>query len=657
MADEKKPIIFSIDDDPQVLRSIRRDLRSEYKKEYRIISTSSANEALESLEELKKKGEDIALFLSDQRMPEMLGVDFLEKARPYYPDAKRVLLTAYSDTEAAIKAINEVQLDYYLMKPWNPPEEKLFPVINDLLDQWHIAHFPEFRGIKLVGYQYSPKSHKIKDFLAGNLRPYQWIDIESNDKGEELLQLHQLDRKQLPAVFFEDGSFLADPDIQQLAARIGLQPKAQSDLYDVVIIGAGPAGLAAGVYGGSEGLKTLLIERRAPGGQAGTSSRIENYLGFPRGLSGAELTHRAITQATRFGIEFLSPQEVTGLEMDGNYKKLKLAGGNTLLTKSVVITTGVDYRKLPAEGVDNFTGAGIYYGAAMTEANACRNKEVYIVGGGNSAGQGAVYLAQFAEKVNILIRKPDLRASMSSYLIDQIDGIDNIEVHGRRQVKEAIGDNRLEKLVIENLDSKDCFEVTADALFIFIGARPHTDWLEQHLLRDEKGFLETGKELFRYEAFKKNWKQQREPYLLETSLPGVFAAGDVRSGAMNRVASAVGEGVYEPCFRGVNCSLGPFVAHSGVHRHRNEVMSENRPRRSIARNRKARHTYEILETLEAGIVLVGTEVKSLRGGKVNLTEASAVVRSTAVRSTGCGGSSRPRGSRSCRWRCSSAVRT
>ncbi len=542
MAEEKKPIIFSIDDDPQVLRSIRRDLRTQFKKKYRIVSTVSADEALQSLEELKKKGEDIALFISDQRMPEMPGVDFLERAKTFYPEAKRVLLTAYSDTAAAIKAINDVQLDYYLMKPWDPPEEKLYPVLNDLLEEWHINHLPEFRGIRMVGYQYSPKSHKIKDFLAGNLRPYQWIDVESNPKGEELLTLHMVDRKQLPAVFFEDGSYLTDPDIQTLASKVGLQPEAQSDLYDVVIIGAGPAGLAAGVYGGSEGLKTLLIERRAPGGQAGTSSRIENYLGFPNGLSGSELARRALTQAIRFGIEFMSPQEVVDIQIEGNYKKITLATGSTILSRSIVITTGVDYRKLPASGADNFTGAGIYYGAAMTEANACRNKSVYIVGGGNSAGQGAVYLAQFARKVNILIRKPDLSSSMSSYLIDQISTIDNIEVQGRRQVKEAIGDGRLEKLIIENMEDQSCYEAEADALFIFIGARPLTDWLSQKLIRNAKGFIETGKELFQYEEFKKTWKQMRDPYLLETSLPGVFAAGDVRAGAMNRVASAVGEG-------------------------------------------------------------------------------------------------------------------
>jgi len=543
MATDKKPIIFSIDDDPQVLRSLRRDLRSEYKKEYRIISTESTDEALEAIVELKKKGEEVALFLSDQRMPDMLGVEFLEKAKELYPKAKRVLLTAYSDTEAAIKAINDVQLDYYLMKPWNPPQEKLYPILNDLLDEWQVEYQPTFKGIRVLGYQYSPKSHQIKDFLAGNLIPYQWQDVETNETAQELVQLHAIETKSLPAIFFEDESFLLDPSIQEVASKIGFSPIAQSDLYDVVIIGAGPAGLAAAVYGGSEGLKTLLVEKRAPGGQAGTSSRIENYLGFPKGLSGAELTRRAITQATRFGIEFLSPQEVVNIERDGNYKILTLADGSKINTKSVIITTGVDYRKLPAEGVDDFTGAGIYYGAAMTEANACRDQEVFIVGGGNSAGQGAVYLAQFAKKVTILIRKPDLTSSMSSYLIDQIDSIPNIEVHGYRQVVRACGKNgRLEQLILENLQDHSTFTVNANALFIFIGARPVTNWLGELFIRNKKGFLETGKDVQRYPDFKKVWKIDREPFLLETCQPGIFAAGDVRAGAMNRVASAVGEG-------------------------------------------------------------------------------------------------------------------
>ncbi|WP_421947352.1 FAD-dependent oxidoreductase [Phaeodactylibacter xiamenensis] len=542
MANNSKPIIFSVDDDPQVLRSLKRDLRNAYKEDYRIISTESANEGLEALDALKKKGEEVALFISDQRMPEMLGVEFLERARPLYPEAKRVLLTAYSDTDAAIKAINDVQLDYYFLKPWDPPKERLYPVLNDLLEEWQVGFKPKFRGIRVVGYNYSPKSHQVKDFLAGNLLPYQWLDIETSPEAKELLNLHDIPAKTLPAVFFEDGSAIADPTVQAIAAKIGLHPNAKSDLYDVVIVGAGPSGLAAAVYGGSEGLKTLLIERRAPGGQAGTSSRIENYLGFPKGLSGSELARRAITQATRFGVEFLSPQEVSSISTDGQYKTIHLADGSTINTRAVVITTGVDYRKLPAEGAADLTGAGIYYGAAMTEANACREKEVYIVGGGNSAGQGAVYLSQFAKTVRILIRKPDLTATMSSYLIDQINAIPNIEVHGRRQVLQAKGNEHLESLLLENMEDQSGYEVPADALFIFIGARPYTDWLDGQIIRNQKGYLKTGNDLMADPAFAKVWKRDREPFLLETCVPGIFAAGDVRAGAMNRVASAVGEG-------------------------------------------------------------------------------------------------------------------
>ncbi len=542
MSEDKKPILFSVDDDPQVLRSLRSDLRQAFREEYRIMSTTSAREALETLPELKKKGEVVALLLSDQRMPEMEGVTFLEQARKVFPDARRVLLTAYSDTDAAIKAINEVQLDYYLMKPWDPPTEKLYPILTDLLDEWHLNYKPEFQGIRVAGYQYSPKSHEIKDFLSGNLRPYQWLDVESNPKAAELLALHGLDHRQLPVVFFENGDYLAAPDSRALAARIGLNPNAKSDLYDVIIVGAGPAGLAAAVYGGSEGLHTLLIEKRAPGGQAGTSSRIENYLGFPKGLSGADLSQRALAQVTRFGVEFLSPQEVVKIELDGNYKKLTLSDGNHLFSKSLIITTGVDYRRLQAPGADNFTGAGVYYGAAMTEANACRNKKVFVVGGGNSAGQGAVYLSQFATQVTILIRRDDLHATMSSYLIDQINAIPNIIVAGQREVLEACGQGRLEKLIIQRTDDGSTYETDADALFIFIGAKPLTEWLDGKLLRDEKGFLLTGRDLILQDNFTKIWKQEREPFLLETSISGIFAAGDVRSGAMNRVASAVGEG-------------------------------------------------------------------------------------------------------------------
>lgn len=542
MASDKKPIIFSIDDDPQVLRSLKNDLRNAYKNEYRILSTDSPLEALKSLPDLKKQGETVALFLSDQRMPNMLGVEFLEQAKTYFPEAKRVLLTAYSDTEAAIRAINNVGLDHYLIKPWDPPSEKLYPVIDKLLDQWQNNYIPEFHGIRLIGYQYVPKSHEIKDFLAGNLFPYQWLDIESDERAKEWLALHKLETKDLPVVLLEDGTPLINPSTSELATKLGLATQATQETYDVVIIGAGPAGLAAAVYGGSEGLKTLLIERRAPGGQAGTSSRIENYLGFPDGLSGSDLTRRAITQATRLGAEFLSSTGVDKIEIEGNYKKLTLRDGNQINTKSVIIATGVDYRKLPAKGADQFTGAGVYYGAATTEANACRDKQIYVVGGGNSAGQGAVYLSQFANKVHIVIRREDLTATMSSYLIDQIKALPNIEILGKTEVVEALGHESLECIVLENVETKETRQVKADSLFIFIGTRPASEWLPSNILMDDKGFIETGKELKQYPQFKSIWKRQREPFLLETCQPGIFAAGDVRAGAMNRVASAVGEG-------------------------------------------------------------------------------------------------------------------
>lgn len=542
MATQKQPVILAIDDDEQVLRALARDLRGAYKKQYRVMSTTSVSEALDALKELKAKNETVALFVSDQRMPEMGGVDFLEKTKPLFPDAKRVLLTAYSETSAAIKAINDVKLDYYLLKPWDPPEEKLFPVLTGLLDDWQSSYRPDFDGIKLAGYQFSPKSHDIKDFLAGNLFPYQWLDIETNEKASDLLTLHQLERKDLPVMFFEDGTVLGQPSLQQIAAKLGLAPKAIQALYDVVIIGAGPAGLAAAVYGASEGLKTLLIERRAPGGQAGTSSRIENYLGFPAGLSGADLSRRAITQAQRLGAEFLVPQEVADIKVQDNYKLLTLADGNTITARSVVISTGVEYRKSEAKGIENFTGAGVYYGAAMTEAAACRDKDVYIVGGGNSAGQAAMYLSQMARRVTIVIRREDLSATMSQYLIDQIAGTPNIELAGKSEVIEVCGGDRLEQLILQHAETKETRTVPAAALFVFIGAKPVTDWLKLDVIKDKRGFLETGRELVKYDAFKTSWKLQREPLPLETCIAGIFAAGDVRATAMNRVASAVGEG-------------------------------------------------------------------------------------------------------------------
>lgn len=544
----KKPILLAVDDDPQVIRAVSRDLRKKYKSDYRIISTESAIEALETLVEFKNQGQEVALFLSDQRMPEMLGVEFLEKARNIYPNAKRVLLTAYSDTNAAIQAINEVQLDYYLMKPWDPPEEKMYPVLDDLLDDWQSHYIPEFKGMKVIGYQFSPKSHVLKDYLAANLFPYRWYDVETSEEGQSLLTNNAIESKDLPALFFEDGSYLVDPKIEEVAGKLGLNPKASADMYDVVIIGAGPAGLAASVYGASEGLKTLLIERKAPGGQAGTSSRIENYLGFPAGLSGSDLTRRAISQATRLGTEFLTPSEVLEIKNRDQYKIIVLKDGSELMSKSVVITTGVDYRKLETPGIEKFTGAGVYYGAATTEANSCRNKEVFVVGGGNSAGQGAMYLSQFAEKVYLMIRKEDLSATMSAYLIEQIKNTKNIELLSHSEIIEASGSDRLESLTIRNNAQGIEKSMKADALFIFIGARPYTDWMQESIKKDQKGFLITGRDLFNQKDFKAHWKLEREPYLLETNTPGIFAAGDVRSGAMNRVASAVGEGAMSISF-------------------------------------------------------------------------------------------------------------
>ena len=482
------------------------------------MNTTSAKEALEVIGDLKKKGEDVALFLSDQRMPEMNGVDFLERAKKVYPLAKRVLLTAYSDIDAAVKAINDVQLDFYLTKPWDPPQEKLYPTLNDLLDEWQIQHIPEFKGIRVVGYQYSPKAHAVKDFLSGNLIPYQWLNYKEEEKAKELMELAEIKESELPVVFFEDGSYIISPSMTDLGQKIGLKSKAAETMYDVVIIGAGPAGMAAAVYGGSEGLKTLLIEKHSPGGQAGTSSRIENYLGFPKGLSGAELTRRAITQATRFGIEFLSPQTVVGVETQDQYKIVKLEDGGTINAKSVIITTGVQYRKLQAEGINDFTGAGIYYGAATTEAQTCRGKDAYIVGGGNSAGQAAMYLANFAERVFIVIRKPDLTSSMSQYLIHQIEETENITVLSESVVCAAQGDGNLESITIINAETNAEENRPAGALMIFIGAKPYTSWTGEGIMKDDRGFVIPGNQLTKQEGLKRIWKLEREPFLLETSI-------------------------------------------------------------------------------------------------------------------------------------------
>lgn len=544
----KLPIIFSIDDDPQVLQAIQQDLRKQYRKQYRIMCTSSAREALDALTELKKKGEQVALFLSDQRMPDMTGVEFLVQARKVYPDAKRALLTAYSDIDAAVRSINEVQLDYYIAKPWDPPEEKLYPVLDDLLSDWQANYRPPFEGLKLVGYQFSPQSHELKDFLAGNLFPYQWLDIENNPDAQPLLDLHTITTTELPAVLFEDGTVLRRPTISDLGERLGLTPRASHGLYDLAIIGAGPAGLAAAVYGGSEGLRTILVDKRAPGGQAGTSSRIENYLGFPNGLSGADLTRRAISQAKRFEVEFLAPQEVVEIKSVGQYKHIHMSDGSEVVARAIILSTGVAYHKLENESLDRFTGAGVYYGAATTEAYAFKGQPVYIVGGGNSAGQGAMYLSRTASEVFICIRRSSLAETMSQYLIDQIEQTPNIRVLPCTEVVEAMGNERMECLVLEDMNTHERQTVQAAGLFIFIGTKPLTDWIAMNILKDPKGFIATGRDLVKYTEFKKVWTLNREPFLLETCSPGIFAAGDVRSGAMNRVASAVGEGAMAVSF-------------------------------------------------------------------------------------------------------------
>ncbi|WP_017730571.1 FAD-dependent oxidoreductase [Nafulsella turpanensis] len=539
----KLPYIIAVDDDQQVLESVTRDLRSEYGEKYRIISTTDPQEALDALGDIKNKKETVALFVADQRMPEMDGVEFLGKALKKFPEARRVLLTAYSDTEAAIKAINDVQLDYYFVKPWDPPEEKLYPVLEGLLADWQATHTQEFEGIKVIGYQFSPRSHEIKNFLASNLIPYQWLDMQSHKAAGELQEEYECSEQDLPLIIFEDGSALCNPDLQELARKIGLQLNASESLYDVVIIGAGPAGLAAAVYGGSEGLRTLVVEKHSPGGQAGSSSRIENYLGFPRGVSGAELTRRALSQVSRFGVEILAPQEVKDVEIKGNYKLITLSDETVVKTRSIIIATGVNYRKLKVDGLNGFNGAGIYYGGSMAEAPMCRQKNIFIVGGGNSAGQAAMYLSQYARKVVILIRKENLGSSMSRYLIDQIEGTPNIEVWGNTEVEGALGEEKLEGLkLVNNQEDRHWTEEEVGALFIFIGAKPCTHWLPFNIITNKKGYIETGRDLVRYPDYSKFWKLKREPYLLETCGAGIFAAGDVRAGAMNRVASAVGEG-------------------------------------------------------------------------------------------------------------------
>ena len=537
-----RPALLTVDDDPQVLRALERDLRRHYGREYRIIGASSGEAALDALDELQRRDEPVALLLSDQRMPTMSGVEFLEEARRRFPEAKRVLLTAYADTEAAIRAINAVRLDYYLLKPWDPPDEQLYPVLGDLLDEWRAGFRPPYRGLRVIGPRWSPASHEMRDFLARNQVPYRWLDVETDPEAAKVIEAEGAEGSRLPLLIFGDGSRLEAPSLREVADKVGLKTQATRPFYDLVIVGGGPAGLAAAVYGASEGLRTMLVEREAPGGQAGMSSRIENYLGFPVGLSGADLARRAVAQATRFGVEIVTPQEVCELRVDGLTRVVRLTDGSELASHALIVATGVSYRRLDAPGVERLTGAGVYYGAAMTEAISCSDEEVVIVGGANSAGQAAMYFARYAAKVTMLTRSP-LAKSMSHYLIEQIASMPNIVVRTRAKEAAANGDYRLTAITVADTETGAEEELVANSLFIFIGAEPRTDWLGPAVLRDRRGFVLTGQDLpHDANGHIRGWPLERPPMMLETSLPGVFAAGDVRHASIKRVASSVGEG-------------------------------------------------------------------------------------------------------------------
>lgn len=538
----KLPFIIIVDDDEQVLRAIQRDIRNKYHNEYRISATDSVNEAFELIKELKLKNETIALFISDQRMPEMEGVAFLEKTKEIYPTAKLVLLTAYSDIDVAIRAINNLKLDYYLLKPWNPPEEKLYPALDDLLDEWQAQYKPDHEGIRIIGFQWSPKSHRLKEFLSGNLIPYLWMDVESSADAEKYLISADVKLEGLPLVVLKDGTWITDPSLPDLAQHIGLQQTASQKMYDVLIIGGGPAGLAASVYGSCEGLKTILIEKSNPGGQASSSARIENYLGFPTGLSGADLSRRAITQTLRFGTEILTPKTVKSVRLQDGYKITEMTDGSEIHSKTVIIATGVEYTKLGIPGLEKFTGAGVYYGAASVEAHACKDEIIYIVGGGNSACQAAMHMCKFAKEVNILIRRDSIKNTAANYLAESIIKTPNIKVHPHTEVASVEGDKVLEKITLKDSNTAEEITVTAKALFIYIGAKPGTSWLNNIVLKDEKGFIITGNDLLKEKSFNACWKLDRKPLLPETSVPGIFASGDVRSTALTGISSAVGEG-------------------------------------------------------------------------------------------------------------------
>jgi thioredoxin reductase (NADPH) len=541
-----KPVLLAVDDDAEVLRAVERDLRRRYGERYRVLRADSGATALEALQGLKRRDVPVGLLLADQRMPQMTGVEFLGQAMGFYPDAKRVLLTAYADTDAAIRAINEARIHHYLLKPWDPPEEHLYPVLDDLLADWMAASFrPPFEGVRVLGTRWSPHSYAVRDFLARSQAPYQWIDVETAQQIAEVRRLVEAvgaETSSLPVVLFPDGSSLAHPSTAQLAEKLGLRVRPEMAFYDLVIVGGGPAGLAAAVYGASEGLRTVLIEMEAPGGQAGMSSRIENYLGFPSGLSGGDLARRAVAQARRFGVEILAPQQITAVRVEGTSRIVKLAEGSDIGCKVLLIATGVSYRKLNVPGAERLQGSGVYYGSAMTEAMSSKDEDVYIIGGANSAGQAAMYFSKYARRVVMLVRGESLSASMSQYLIDQIKKTPNIQVETGARVVEVHGDQRLEAISIHCGDSNETEKVPANSLFVFIGAEPNTDWLADVVERDERGFILTGADLVRDGKRPQGWPLSRDPYWTETSVPGIFAAGDVRHGSVKRVASGVGEG-------------------------------------------------------------------------------------------------------------------
>lgn len=536
-----RPVLLAVDDDPDVLRAVERDLRKKYSDRYRVMSADSGPSALNVLSKLAQRSEPVALLLADHRMPRMTGIEFLTAAIRQFPDVRRVLLTAYADTEAAIGAINVVKLDHYLLKPWDPPERNLYPVLDDLLDQWSDSYRPPFEGIRVIGTRWSPRCYEVREFLARYQIPYQWLDIESAEAKTIQASIGS-EQAALPLVILADGTTLADPSLGDLADRVGLRTRSQSKFFDLVIVGGGPAGLAAAVYGASEGLKTVIVEREAPGGQAGLSSRIENYLGFPSGLSGTDLARRAVAQARRFGTEILAPQEVKKVRSEGPYRIVTLADNSELSCHAMVIATGVQWRKLNIPGIERLQGAGVYYGAGSTEALSCRDEEVYIIGGANSAGQAAMNFARYARHVCMLVRGSSLGATMSKYLIDDIGRTPNIRVEYGMEVVGVYGENKLEALSISCVRTGSVDRVPATCLFVFIGAEPRTEWLDGFVQRDDRGFVLTGQDLMRNGKRPPGWTADRDPFMLETSVPGVFAVGDVRHGSVKRVASGVGEG-------------------------------------------------------------------------------------------------------------------